>query len=399
MAFDFDTIPNRRATHSLKWRTYPEDVLPMWVADMDFRSPPAVLDSLHRAVDHGIFGYPDGIHGETNELVGLRRLIVDRLAARYRWQVSTEDLVLLPGVIAGFNKACAALFRPDGAILVQPPVYPPILQAAEHVGMVRQDAPLLRNSDGSYEIDWDSFSSAITKETRVFLLCNPHNPVGRVFTRLELERMAQICVERGVVICSDEIHCDLVYRGHPHTPIASISPEIAQNTITLMSPSKTYNLSGLQCAFAVIQNPELRKRFQKAGEGLVGWVNLMGLVAAQAAFGDGPDWLSQLLAYLESNRDYAYDYVRRELGPITMSKPEGTYLAWLDCRQTDIPGDPYHFFLEQARVGLNDGKPFGIGGDGFLRFNFGCPRGMLSEALERMKNALRDLPATEHSGR
>jgi len=290
-------------------------------------------------------------------------------------------------VITGFNLACHTLEAPRDGVLVQPPVYPPILQAAEQTGKIPQQAELGRSPEGAYRVDWDAFEAAIDEQTGLFLLCNPHNPVGRVFKRAELERMAEICLKRGVVICSDEIHCDLVYTGSQHIPIASLDSEVAQNTITLMAPSKTFNLAGLKFSFAIIQNRELRKMYWHSGKGLVSWVNVMGQVAALSAYREGQEWLDQLLVYLEANRDLLYDFVRSELPGISIPKPEGTYLAWLDCRETEI-GDPFQFFLDNARVVFNDGKTFGKGGEGFVRLNFGCPRTMLEEALERLRNAL-----------
>ncbi|HET7088282.1 MAG TPA: PatB family C-S lyase [Anaerolineae bacterium] len=388
MQYDFDTPPDRRHTDSLKWSRYDADVLPMWIADMDFPSPAPVVQALRERVDHGVYGYPAGIMGEPNELPEFRRLIVDRLVDRYGWQVQPEDLVFIPGVVVASNLACHAVATHNGGVLVQTPVYPPILDAPQKANMRRHDAMLARNSDGAYEIDWDVFGSAITSETRLFILCNPHNPVGRVFRPDELERMAEICLKRGVVICSDEIHCDLLYTGQRHIPIAALDPEIARNTITLIAPTKTFNLPGLQCSIAIVQNPELRQKYQEARKGLVPWVNVMGLLAAQVAYREGQDWLDQLLAYLEGNRDRLYGYVQSELPGITMARPEATYLAWLDCRQAGIGGNPYEFFLQKARVALADGAMFGPGGEGFLRLNFGCSRALLAEALERMKRAL-----------
>jgi cystathionine beta-lyase len=388
MIYDFDHVPERRGTGNLKWDDIEPGVLPMWVADMDFVSPRPVVEALHRKVEHGLFGYPTGGHGEPKELGSFRALLIERLKVRYGWEVNAEELCFVPGVVTAFNKVCHAVATAGGGVLVQPPVYPPILDAAPNAGLVRQEALLEQASDGSYHINWDSFASAFTPETRLFLLCNPHNPVGRVFTRDELERMAQICLERHVPICSDEIHCDLVFSGHRHVPIASISPDIAQNTITLMAPSKTYNLAGLQCSFAVIPNPELRRQFQAAGKGLVSWVNMMGLAAGEAAYRDGQEWLDQLLPYLGSNRNYVTEFVRRELDGITVAAPQGTYLAWLDCREAGLGDSICEFFLKNAKVAMNDGAAFGTGGKGFVRLNFGCPRSMLEDALGRMRSAL-----------
>jgi cystathionine beta-lyase len=242
--------------------------------------------------------------------------------------------------------------------------------------------------DGNYEINMAHFERAITDRTRVFLMCNPHNPVGRAFDKHELETMASVCLKHKLVICSDEIHCDIVFNGKRHIPIASLDPEISNQTITLMAASKSFNIAGLNCAFAVIQNPELHQKFCAARKGLVGGVNVLGLVAALSAYKEGQSWLNHLLMYLESNRDFLYNYVNQEMPGVSMGLPEATYLAWLDCRKSAIPGNPYQFFLENARVACNDGDHFGSGGKGFVRLNFGCPRSMLQEALERMKNAL-----------
>ena len=385
--YDFDHAPERRGTDSVKWTLFDPDVLPLWVADMDFVSPQPVIQALQERAAHGIFGYPP-VFGLPGELAELCQVLVERMLHLYGWQISPDDLLFLPGVVTGFNLVCHALAAPEGGVLIQPPVYPPFLLAAMNARMARQESELLHRPDGQYEVDFEAFEAAITNQTRLFLLCNPHNPVGRVFRRAELERMAEICLRHKVAVCSDEIHCDLLYRGQQHIPIASLSPEVAQNTITLMAPSKTFNIAGLQCSFAIVQNAALRNKLRHAGEGLVGWVNSMGLVAGLAAYRDGQEWLDQLLAYLEGNRDFLCDTVQAELPGIHMAKPEGTYLAWLDCRDAGLGQNPYEFFLKQARVALNDGATFGAGGEGFVRLNFGCPRATLVEALERMKQAL-----------
>jgi cystathionine beta-lyase len=380
--YNFDELPDRKSSESIKWHYFPEDVLPMWVADMDFVSPEPVVRALQERVAQGVFGY-------AGDLPGLREAIVERLGRLYHWEVLPQDLVFIPGVVTGFNLAAHAFTDEGEGVLIQPPVYMPFLDVGKNVRGKCQEVQLTDNANGYYRVDWDAFERAITPETRMFLLCNPHNPVGRVYTRAELERMAEICLRRGLVVCSDEIHCDLVFSGHQHVPIASISPEIAQNTITLMAPSKTYNIAGLSCSFAVIQNPELRKRYTQAEQGLVHGVNLLGLVAARAAYAEGQEWLDQLLAYLEGNRDFLCSFVAARLPGVKMFCPEATYLAWLDCREAGIEGKPSDFFLKNARVAMNDGAAFGSGGEGFVRLNFGCPRPMLVEALERMEAALR----------
>lgn len=388
MNYNFDELPDRRASDSLKWHFYEEDVLPMWVADMDFPSPEPVIRALQERVEHGVFGYPIGALDDPRVLGELRGLISARLARLYEWQVQPEEIIFIPGVATGFNLACHTVEVPGGAVLVETPLYPPILLAPGNAGLACQDAEMRRRQDGSYEVDWDTYATAMDERTRLFILCNPHNPVGRVFRKEELERMALLCLQRGVIICSDEIHCDLLFKGQRHIPIASLDAEIAHNTITLMAPTKTFNLAGLHMSFAIIQNPELRKSYLKNRQGLVSWVNLLGQVAMLAAYRDGQEWCEQLLVYLESNRDILYDYVQQELPGIEMAKPEGTYLAWLDCRESRITGNPCEFFLKKGRVALMDGAAFGKGGEGFVRLNFGCPQSMLLEGLERMKNAL-----------
>ncbi len=377
---DFDQRIGRRGTDSLKWQRYGDDVLPLWVADMDFRSPEPVIRALYERIEHGVFGY--GMAPPE-----LREVIVERLQRLYGWQVSPGELLFLPGVVTGFNLVCQAVAAPGDGVLIQTPVYPPILRAPADAGLTRDEMELTRRPDGRYEVDFDLFERTITRRTRIFILCNPHNPVGRVFRRQELERMAEICLRHDVVICSDEIHCDLVFRGHRHTPIAALAPEIAERTVTLMAPSKTYNIPGLRCAVAIVQNPELRRRLKATHADWAHEVNVLGYTAALAAYRDGQPWLEELLRYLEANLDFLLQYVQAHLPGITMSRPEGTYLAWLDCRKAGIPGNPSRFFLERAQVALSDGALFGRGGAGFVRLNFGCPRATLTAALERMREA------------
>lgn len=383
MSYDFDEMIDRRQSESVKWRTYAPDVLPLWIADMDFRSPEPVIQALQARIAHGVFGY--GV-----ESVELHATLVERISSRYGWQVAPEACVSLPGVIPGFNLAARVVAQPGDGLLMQTPVYPPILRAPSNMGLTRDTAPLTRQADGHYGIDFDAFEAAITARTRMFLLCNPHNPVGRVFTRHELTRMAEICLRHDVVICADEIHSDLVFQGHTHVPIAALDPEIAARTITLIAPSKTYNLAGLKCAFAIIPNPDVRARFLAARVDLVqSPANILGQTAALAAYRHGQPWLEQVLRYLEDNCDYVRQYVAAHLPTLSMAAPEGTYLAWLDCRQAGLPhNDPYTFFLERAKVALNNGTDFGTEGEGFVRLNFGCPRAVLSQALDRMRQAL-----------
>ena len=381
MAFDFDTLPNRRDSESTKWNRYPEDVLPMWVADMDFRSPDAIIKALKERVDHGVFGYPTiSDH--------LKESVVAWLSKRHGWEVKTQDLVFLPGVVTGFNLAAHAVTRPGDGVLVQTPTYGPFLGVEKNVNLVQQEMELTKESDGQYSVDLDAFEEAITGRTRIFMLCNPQNPTGRVFTKEELEAMADICLQNDIIICSDEIHSDLVFTGHKHIPISSLDPEISAKTITLIAPSKTFNIAGLKGSVAIITDEELRNQFEGARQGLAGGINLLGMAAMEAAYAQSEPWLEALLTYLEANRDYAFDFIYQEIPGVNMAKPEGTYLAWLDCRETAIEGKPDKFFQKQAKVAMNDGVWFGKGGEGFVRMNFGCPRSMLIESLNRMKDVL-----------
>ena len=379
---DFDRVIDRRSTDSSKWRKFPTDVLPLWVADMDFPSPPAVVRALHARVEQGFFGY-------LTEHNDLPEVVAERVAKRYGWRVNPDAVVTLPGVIAGFNQALRALTSPGDGMLIQTPVYPPILRSAGNHGLRRDEHPLTRDADGRYTVDLEAFAAALRETTRVFLLCNPHNPVGRLYGRAELEGMAAACLRRDTVIVADEIHCDLLLDGRQHAPVASLAPEIEQRTITLMAPSKTFNLPGLRCAVGIIPNAALRERFLAAAGDLVPKINVLGYTAAVAAYREGDAWLEALLGYLKANRDFLVQQVRATLPGVAVAPAEATYLAWLDCRGSTRAGrDPYTFFLEHARIALSDGVTFGPGGAGFVRMNFGCPRALLAEGLERMRAAL-----------
>jgi cystathionine beta-lyase len=382
MHYDFDTLKDRKGSDSAKWKKYGDGVLPLWVADMDFVSAEPILQALHERVDHGFFGY-------TMPLEELCQTIRGRLKTLYAWEVPSEELYFLPGLVTGLNFAVQAFANPGEGVLVQPPVYPHFLKDPVHHDRALLDPPLVPKGD-TYEVDFEAFEKAITPQTKIFILCNPHNPVGRVYTRIELEKMAEICLRHRLVIVSDEIHCDLVYAGFRHLPVAALGPEVAKWTITLMAPSKTYNLAGLRCGFAVIQNPELARGWKKATLGINPGLNIMGQVAALAGYRDGKEWLDQVLAYLQGNRDFLSRCVAERLPGVRMTRMEATYLAWLDCRRAGIPGNPFQFFLKEAKVALNDGAEFGRGGEGFVRLNFACPRKMLNEALERMCGALQN---------
>jgi cysteine-S-conjugate beta-lyase len=377
-SFDFDDIIDRRQTGSSKWERYNQsrDILPLWVADMDFKAPPAVIDALLRRTEHGIFGY-------TQVTAELSQTIITWLDRQYGWQVHPDWLIWLPGSVAGINVACRAVGVLGDEVLSAIPAYPPFLSAPENSGRQLRTVPLL-HQDGEWTFDWQRLEEAITATTRLLFFCNPHNPVGRVYRQEELEKLAAICLEHDLIILADEVHADLILDpGSRHLPIATLAPEVARRTITLMGPGKTYNIPGLGFAFAVIPDPGLRKNFLSAMAGIVPEVNLFGWVAAQAAYKDGAEWLQALLSYLRENRDLVAEAVK-EMPGLSSSRVEGTYLAWIDARETGI-SKPAVFF-ETAGVGLSDGLHFGS--PGFLRLNFGCPRAILRQALERMHLAL-----------
>ena len=375
--FDFDTVIDRRQTDSLKWERYRDrDILPLWVADMDFCSPPAVIEALHARVAHGVFGY-------TLPPRALIETVVGMLAEEFGWQVEPGWLVWLPGLVTGLNVACRAVGKEGDGVLTMTPAYPPFLTAPGLSGRELITVPLAE-ADTRWTIDLAALAAAITPRTRLLLLCNPHNPTGRVFTRAELSRLATIAAQHDLVVCADEIHNGLLLdQDKQHLPFAALGPEAARRTITLIAPSKTFNLPGLGCSLAIIADRALRARFQNAMAGIVPHVNALGYTAALAAYRDSRAWQAALLAYLRGNRALVAEAVASMNG-ITMAPVEATYLAWLDCRQADI-ADPAGFF-DQAGVGLSDGREFGT--PGFVRLNFGCPRATLQIALAQMQQAL-----------
>lgn len=381
MKYDFDQDA-ARSSDSHKWGKYPPDIIPLWVADMDFVCAEPIVRALHERVEAGPFGYSQP-PGE------LPSVILGRLRALYQWEVGEKDLLFLPGVVTGLNLAFHLFAQPGDEVLIQEPVYSHFITDPIVHGRRLAETELVKAGD-TYEIDFDTFEDAITDRTKLFVLCNPHNPVGRVYTRAELERLADICLRHDLIICADEIHSDLVYPGFRHVPIATLSTDVADRTITLMSPSKTFNTAGLGCSFAVIKNPALRRIWTTGSQGLIPHVNVMGFTAAMAGYRDGQEWLDQVLAYLEENKDFLAQYVEQRLPGVSMTAMEATYLAWLDCRASGIPGSPFRYFLQEARVALNEGDQYGRGGEGFVRLNFACPRTILTAALDRMSEALQN---------
>ncbi len=375
--YDFDTLVERHGTSSLKWEKYgARDIIPMWVADMDFRSPPEVIKAIEKRTAHGVFGY-------TLPPQELSRLIVSMLEKTYDWKVDPKWVVWLPGLVTGINVACRAVGRDDDEVMTAVPIYPPFLKAPGFNRRKLVKVPL-KEEDRSWQFDFDRLEQMITPNTRMFMLCSPHNPVGRVFSRSELARLAAICHDHNIIICSDEIHCGLILdEDKEHIPTATLDSEIAERTITLMAPSKTFNTPGLGCAFAVISNPKLRKQFKNSMDGIVPMPNALGYAATFAAFSECGDWHAALLDYLRENRRTVSSAIQ-EMPSLSMAPVEATYLAWIDMRSSGLE-KPVRFF-EEAGVGLQDGIEFG--GPGFARLNFGCPRMLLEKGLNRMKAAL-----------
>jgi cystathionine beta-lyase len=389
MTFDFDTPVNRAGTDSQKWQKYAgRDVLPLWVADMDFKSPPAIIDALRARVEHGIFGYARPVKSATESVVAA-------MESRYGWKIDPAWLVWLPGLVVGLNVTAQAFAEPGDEVLSLAPVYPPFMSAPKNSARVSVTVPWVlsagapaQSSAEGWTIDWDALERAVAPKTKLFFLCNPHNPLARVWRRDELARLAEFCVRHDLILCSDEIHCDLILDAAlPHVPTALLSPEIAARTITLMAPSKTYNVPGLGTSLAIIPDTMRRARFVRATAGIVAEVNNFGYVACEAAYRDCEPWRQALLAYLRGNRDFIVDFVARELPGVQIEAPiEATYLAWFNVEKLGLADPVKHF--EQHGVGLSDGAMFGAKKGTHVRLNFGCTRAMLTEALRRMKSAL-----------
>ena len=377
MEFDFDTPIDRHGTASVKWNKYGNrDIIPMWVADMDFACAPAVVEALRRRVDHPIYGYSE-------PPPGLVDATISHLENEYGWKIQPEWIVWLPGLVVGLNVVCRAFGREGADVLTAVPVYPPFLSApanaARHAVRVQ-----MVEANGAWHWDMAALERAITPSSRLLLLCNPHNPVGRVFSRDELREIADACARHNLILCSDEIHNGLVLDPDKrHIPVASLSEEIAQRTVTLMSASKTFNLPALGCAYAIASNPDVRAKLKKAMAGIVHHVGLMGYIATEAAYRNGKDWQLALLDHLRGNRDLVEREIAKMQG-LRIWHAEATYLSWIDARELRTD-DPLQFFSD-AGVGLYDGALFGA--PGFLRLNFACPRPLLERALERMARAV-----------
>ena len=377
--YKFDSCPERTGFGSLKWDKYKgRDVLPLWVADMDFVTAPEILEALQQRLDHGVFGYTIP-HEAPIEAV------INYLDRQHGYSAKASWLNFLPGLVPAINLCCHAFTEPGDSVMIATPVYPPFITAPDYAERELIKVPLCLDGQDRWTLDIDAMEAAIQARTKIFVLCSPHNPVGRVFSKEELTALADFCERHDLILISDEIHCDLVFDTEAkHTLTASLGEQIADRTVTLMAPSKTYNLPGLACAYSVIENTKLRAQFQKTIRGIITEVNCFGYAGITAAYDHGEPWRQARLTYLKNNYDLIYDFIRKEIPEITFRPMESTYLAWLDVSKLGIKDPVKHF--EKHGVGLSDGTPFD--GHQHLRLNFGCPHSRLEEGLEKIKAAV-----------
>lgn len=380
MKYDFDELLSRRDTNSYKWDGEKDDVLPMWVADMDFHTAPAIVDALRHRVEHGVFGYtrvPDGYY----------EAVTGWFARRHDWTIEREWIIYTSGVVPAVSAIIKALTVPGDKVLVQTPVYNCFFSSIRNNGCEIVRSPLLQTGD-TYRMDFDDLErKAADERVKVMLLCNPHNPAGRVWTNEELMRVGAICLRHGVTVVSDEIHCELVFPGHAYTPFASLSDEFLQHAVTCISPSKAFNIAGLQIANIVCADEEMRRKIDKAiNINEVCDVNPFGVIATMAAYNEGEEWLKQLLEYLYENYLRMQDFCREHLPDFPIARLEGTYLVWMDCRTLKMTSEELErVLIEEAALHLNAGSMYGAEGEGFMRWNIACPRARLLDGLERFR--------------
>lgn len=388
MGYDFDKVIQRRGTNSVKFdlaeeRGYPADVLPMWVADMDFQAPPCVQEALNAAIAHGIFGY-----------TALDARYVDAVTGWFRkhfdWDVRPEWLLQTPTVVFALSVAVAALTRPGDAVLVQPPVYYPFYRVTERNGRTLVESPLIYE-DGTYRIDYGDFERKVVENNvKMFILCSPHNPVCRVWTAEELERIGQICAKHNVIVVADEIHCDFTMPGHPHTPFVKACPAMKDRTVVCTAPSKSFNLAGLQLSNIIIPGQALRDAYEKELDRLfIDGPNRLGMIACTAVYTAGEEWLEECKAYMRGNLDYVRSFLKENLPKIRLVEPEGTYFAWLDCSGLGLTAQELDdIIIRKAKLWLDTGAMFGQSAALFQRVVLACPRSTVEEAMKRLKAAL-----------
>lgn len=389
MEYNFDEIVDRRGLDSKKWEENKlmfgtDDVLPMWVADIDFKSPQPLIDALEERVEHGVFGYSfrdDDAY----------QAMIDWASRRYDWEIDKDWIVFNPGVVMGLNLGVLELTKPGEKIIVQTPVYPPFIGVIEKNKRKIIKNPLVDNGE-KFVMDLEDLESRIDEDTRLMMLCHPHNPVGRAWTDGELESLGKLCLDNDIFIVSDEIHADFTF-GSKHRPLATLSKRLEENTVTLMSPSKTFNIAGLGHSVAIIPNKEIRDKYKAAIDLMgIGSVDIFGNIGFKVAYNEGEEWLDELLPYLESNIDYALDYIEKNIPEIRVYKPEATYLLWMDFSGFNKSADEVQdALIHEGKIGLNDGRPYGDNGDNYFRLNIGCPRSILEEGLARIGRAAESL--------
>jgi cysteine-S-conjugate beta-lyase len=398
MKYDLDTVCSRKNTDCAKWDYVKpifghEDVLPLWVADMDFPAAEPIVEALKKRAEHPFYGY-------TQPGTKVVESVVDRVQRKFGWKIEPEWVVFTPGVIPALNIAVRAVTRPGDEVVLQQPVYYPFFGTVTGSGCQIANNPL-KLINGQYEMDFEDLKKKfgpkegmhpVPSRTKAIILCNPQNPVGRLWNKEELTRMGEIVIRHGGVVISDEIHCEILFKGFKHTPFASISEEFAQNSIVCMAPSKTFSLAGLEASSIIIPNKKLREAFNNMRMGLVPGPNLFGYAALEAAYRYGDEWLEQVLDYLQANLEFMISYVENRIPRIKVIRPQGTYLIWLDCRELNMDDEGLKTFMRsKARVGFDDGYFFGREGSGFERINIACPRAILEEALNRIEKAVNSL--------
>lgn len=379
--FDDVELGDLHLRRSAKWSKYPPDVIPAWVAEMDFPMAEPVRRALQEAIGHNDLGYPP-----SSADVGFGDTVAGWAGRSYGWRVDPESVVILPDVVRGLEVGLKVLTDPGDGVVIQPPVYPPFFMVINHTGRRVVENPLvLRN--GRFEVDLEDLDDAMSR-ARTFILCNPHNPTGRSFSRQELEAMAELAIRHDVTVISDEVHSPLTMPGVEHNVFVNLGEEVAERTITVTAASKAWNFGGLKCGLAVAGSPGLRERLQGLGHLDTGGASILGIAATEAAFTDGGSWMDRVVTYLDGNRRLLAELLDKHLPEIRYVMPEATYLGWLDCRALDLEPDPYTFFLDRARVAFSPGPSFGTQGEGFVRFNFGTSRAIITEIVERMADAM-----------
>ncbi len=398
MKYDFDCVYDRKKTDCYKWDLAPhifghEDIIPMWVADMDFPAAQPVVDALKERAEHPFYGY-------THPGPSVVDSVVERMKRKFNWEIEGEWVVFTPGVIPALHTAIRSLTHPGDGVIIQEPAYHPFFPAVKGSGcqIVNNNIKLV---DGRYYQDFEDLEDKFLPQTgrlrrpqriKTILFCNPHNPVGRLWNVDEITRVGEIALDNGIPVISDEIHCELLFKGYKHTPFATISEEFEQNSITCMSPSKTFNLPGLAVSSIIIPNKKLREGFKEIASGIVSEPNLFGFTALEASYRHGDEWLDQVLDYLQGNLDLLKEYTEANIPGVKVIEPQGSYLIWIDFRGLGMdPLDLGKFMLDEAKVALEDGFIFGEAGNGFMRMNIACPRPILKEALKRIEQAVNNL--------